>query len=237
MNSRLVTPICALFLLGGIVMAGPYAKGPSDQEPFRYGIGAGPYWGLHGGVNAYQTYEGTRRATVAGRSVALEVKEKLGGFGGLKFGYNFNGGFIRPALEVDTFYNGADFTVGGRVDGREVVRGSGRFDTGAFLVNGLLRMDLGGSFIPYVGVGGGFWIGQVSDPTLRLANGQTIKGESGSQNGSGLAAQGLAGFDYYLAPQTSLFTEYKWLNYFGSDLPGGSTVGQHLIGLGMRFNF
>ncbi len=215
---------------GGYYKGGDYAP----VEAFKYGVG--PYGAIQGGANLYQSYEGTQRATVGGRSVALEVKEKLGGFVGLKLGYGFDGGVVRPAIELDAFYNAADFKVEGRVDGKVVAKGTGRFDTGAFLVNGLLRFDLGGPFMPYLGAGAGFWFGQVDDARLTVVGGPSIKGDDTS-SGAGFAAQGLGGFDYWFSEKLSAFTEYKFLNYFGSDLPTSDTVSQHLLGVGLRMNF
>ena len=199
------------------------------------GYGLGWYWGLQGGLNAYQSYEGTETVDVLGRAYEVEMKEKLGGFAGLKLGYGFDGGMVKPALELDGFYNGADYDLVISRAGRDLATATGRFDTFAFLLNGLFRFDLGSAWMPYAGVGIGAWVGTTSDGGIDI-NGNGTAYVGSDETTFSLAAQGLLGFDYYFSDRISFFTEYKYLNYFGADLPS-DPVSQHLIGIGLRFHF
>lgn len=204
---------------------------PPPVETFGQGL----YFAIQGGINAYQSYEGTERGTVNGVSVALEMREKVGGFGGIKVGYGWGGQTIQPAVELDLFYNGADYAVDARVDGDRIGSVTGRFDTGAALVNGIIRFDFD-RFKPYVGVGIGGWLGQVEDTRIAGTSGGGVRIASDDTKGD-FALQAIAGFDYFVTPRFSLFTEYKFLNYFGVDLPTDDPVMQHLVGVGARWFF
>jgi opacity protein-like surface antigen len=198
--------------------------------------GEGFYWGLQGGINAYQSYEGTKRGTVNGTKVTLEMREKVGGYGGVKWGYAFsNGGGFLSAFEADVFYNGADYDVDARTDHEKLGSVTGRFDTGAVMGNYILRFGQG-QFQPYIGAGIGGWFGQISDTRVSIDGVGSLRVGSGDTNG-GFAWQLLAGFDYYFSERMSLFTEYKFLNYHGIDLPTSDPVRQHLVGVGLRVHY
>ncbi len=228
----------ALLAMAGVAIAGEQMVdskyvAPIEPEPV-YGVG--PYFSLYGGVNVYQNFEGTERLRIGGSSVAVERQEKVGGFGGIKAGYVFNDGPVRSALELDAFYNGVDADVEFRVDGDRIADISNRYDTGAFLLNYIVRFDLG-SFQPYIGGGAGLYVGQIND--LRF----TVPGVGSVRQGNndtevGFAWQLLAGTDFFINENFSLFLEYKWLNYQNADVTGANDrIGQQLIGAGLRFFF
>ena len=62
----------------------------------------------------------------------------------------------------------------------------------------------------------------------------------GNGNASGFAWQAFAGADYYFNPKTSIFIEYKFLEYtnYNEEFFDNSTeFNQQLIGAGLRFHF
>jgi opacity protein-like surface antigen len=224
-------------------MAGP-SYPPPAPEPFTApapvsSFGEGLYFALHGGLNAYQSYEGTGRATTeGGESAALEFREKVGGYGGIKIGYGWGGGAVKPAIEFDGFYNAVDFAADARLDGKKFGSATGRNDTGAFLINGILRFETGSNFSPYVGAGAGFWVGQTSDFRISGNSGSPSLRVPSNDNATGFAWQLMAGFDYFMSERMSFFSEYKWLNY--QDVQFGNSedrTGQHLVGVGIRWFF
>ena len=115
-----------------------------------------------------------------GSDLHVNPKNDVGFFGGIKLGYVFGHGLVRPTIEGDFFYNGfrggADFTL------NEAFSPSGaRFrtaqrnvttwiNTGAWLANFILRFAPGNQkFQPYLGAGVGIYYAesagvQVNDP-------------------------------------------------------------------------
>lgn len=224
----------------GIAAAGPAPKHvPIEPAPVAPNYGVGQYFGLQGGINAYQSYEGTARATLDGNSYALEAKEKIGGVGGIKWGYGWDGETVKPAVELDAFYNGVDVgldlrsTDGG---GELLGTGTGRIDSGAFLVNGLLRFDTDSAFLPYVGVGIGGYLAQGSDERITVKNVGSVRVGNNDTN-TGFAAQAVAGFDYFYNDTTSFYVEYKFLNYFDVDITDSDSVQQHIVVAGLKWFF
>ena len=74
------------------------------------------------GANVYQNRGGDRTFTddrvdteFFGDTLTISPKNDVGFFGGIKLGYVFGTGVVRPAVEGDFFYNGfrggADFTL------------------------------------------------------------------------------------------------------------------------------
>ena len=89
-----------------------------------YGLGF--YGAIDAGANVYQDRGGTRTFTVTtalsdptdrdfGDTLEVNPKNDVGFFGGIKLGYVFGTGVVRPTVEGDFFYNGfrggADFTL------------------------------------------------------------------------------------------------------------------------------
>src|SRR5262249_31275819 len=95
-------------------------KQVAPPPPPMYGLGF--YGAIDMGANVYQNRGGTRTFTddnpnseFFGSNLEVNPKNDVGFFGGLKAGYVFGTGWIRPTLEGDFFYNGfrggADFTL------------------------------------------------------------------------------------------------------------------------------
>ena len=126
-------------------------KQVAPQAPVVYGYGLGFYGALDAGANVYQNRGDTRVFTGDNRinditdrdfDATLEVdpKNDVGFFGGVKLGYVFGSGVIRPTIEGDFFYNGfrggADFTLRDRFDDVIAQRNVTTWiNTGAFMAN------------------------------------------------------------------------------------------------------
>ena len=111
------------------------------------------------GANVYQnrgetrTFTGDRRIndiTDRDFDATLEVdpKNDVGFYGGVKLGYVFGSGVVRPTIEGDFFYNGfrggADFTLRDRFDDAIGQRNVTTWiNTGAFMANFILRFAFG----------------------------------------------------------------------------------------------
>jgi len=179
----------------------------------------------------------------------------VGGTGGIKGGYNFesypiDGDFgIQPAVEAEAFYLGTGvkthFTYSG-----DTLTANGSSDSGAFMVNGIVRFKTGSIFTPYIGAGIGLEYTTISG---------TITDQFGANNGGNnhyhqdalaFATQGLLGLDVEIVKHWDLFTEYKYLvaidpAYSSVNFDGvGDTYtfkpdyqGQHLITAGVKYNF
>ena len=78
----------------------------------------------------------------------VDPKNDVGFFGGIKLGYVFGSGVVRPTIEGDFFYNGfrggADFTLRDRFDDVIAQRDVTTWiNTGAFMANFILRFAPG----------------------------------------------------------------------------------------------
>jgi opacity protein-like surface antigen len=250
---KLITLIAASTALIGSIYAGPPVIEHKPVVPVEVYYGTGWYGALDGGVNAYQSLGGSQsfnrnsseridvngdgsRIITTRRGNKVEVDPSgsgIGGFGGIKFGYVFGTGLVRPALEADLFYNGLDTDIDVKVNGKKVADGSARIDSGAFMSNALVRFSFE-KFQPYVGFGLGAWVAEGNDINFKV-NGETTKSHVDTSAKSGLAWQILAGADYYFTPKFSVFMEYKFLNYVDAVLD--NTAQQQLVALGLRFHF
>jgi opacity protein-like surface antigen len=196
--------------------------------------GVGWYGAIQAGVNAHQNvFDDSSDRTFNNIRFSFEEDSDVGGFVGAKLGYVFGTGKIRPAVEFDGYYNHFDADLKVRTLGTDFDIG-GDVDSGAFLVNFLVRFDFG-RFQPYVGAGLGVHHTKVSDPAVRI-NGLVLEGNGDAT--TDFAWQIVAGSDYYFTEKFSVFLEYKYLNYEGA---GGdlieNRVDQHLVGLGIRLHF
>jgi opacity protein-like surface antigen len=236
-----------LYLIFTFASFAPFAFGGSDvtqvnktvvpASPALFGLGW--YGGIDGGVNVYQSYRDDSSFGLGGGNV-LDVSHdhKISGFGGIKLGYVFGSGTFRPTIEEDIYYNGISSRVSGRVNGTEVLNSNFTANTGAFMTNFIGRFSLGnGRFQPYVGAGVGAYYGGSNDLTANVngVNSVISKGRSGGN----FAWQAIAGSDYYLTPKLSIFGEYKYLNYnnLGGEFGGQHSLGQSLVGGGVRVHF
>ena len=246
---NLLTVAAASAALSGSVMAGPVEVSKKVITPIEECFGLGWYGAIFGGVNVYQDTGGSERihlrrdrfdddGNFVGRrdnTITLDPDDNIGGFGGLKLGYVFGTGFIRPAFEADIFYNGIDVGVNVDVNGDERGSISGRIDSGAFMGNALLRFSCD-RFQPYLGFGLGYWIAEANDGTVRIGDGDERETRNFSTGSKGdLAWQLIGGFDYYFNPKFSGFFEYKFLNYENALFD--NAIRQQLLGVGLRFHF
>jgi opacity protein-like surface antigen len=215
--------------------------------------GTGFYGAIDMGANVYQNRGDDRTFTVDnpnspffGYSLEVDPKNDVGFFGGIKLGYVFGTGVVRPTLEGDFFYNGfrggADFTLrdpfGDVLAQRNVTTW---INTGAFMGNFILRFAPGNQrFQPYAGAGVGIYYAEsagteVVDPVT----GRVPVNTGGGESHADLAWQIVAGSDYYWTPKFSTFLEYKFLVYTSTQVETNQDrdLKQHLVGAGVRLHF
>ncbi len=231
-------------------------KQVAPPPPELYGTGF--YGAIDMGANLFQDRGGTKIFTdefgpFATDTVKIHPDNDVGLFGGIKLGYVFGTGIIRPTIEGDFFYNGfngdADFRLReifdpcGGIPGCEAPiflttrNGSVStwINTGAFMGNFILRFALG-RFQPYAGAGVGAYYAESTDVEIKTPfHVFTASGE----NHADIAWQVLAGTDYYWNPRLSTFIEYHYLNYTSSQIDTGEdrNLRQHLLGAGLRVHF
>jgi opacity protein-like surface antigen len=213
--------------------------------------GTGFYGAIDMGANIYQNRGDDRtfaddnaNSPFFGYSLEVDPKNDVGFFGGIKLGYVFLTGVVRPTVEGDFYYNGfrggADFTLrdpfGNVLAERDV---TSWINTGAFMGNFILRFAFG-RFQPYAGAGVGVYFAEsagveVVDPVT----GRVPFNTGGGQNHADLAWQVVAGSDYYWTPKFSTFLEYKFLDYTSTQIDTNEDrdLKQHLLGAGVRFHF
>lgn len=233
MKSNLLLTALSTAMLTATTFAGgkTYVPSPAPPPP-PPAFGTGWYFGLQAGVNAYQDFGADRDFNVGGETFRIENDSDIGFVGGIKGGYVFGTGTVRPAIEADLYYNG----VRGKVDvtgGNADVEGSADFHSGAFMGNFLLRFAFD-RFQPYVGAGAGVWIAEADDVELRVNGATSNFGDEAGTNG--FAWQIIGGADYYFSEKFSVFAEYKYLNYEDAGLQS-DTIDQHLVVLGVRLHF
>jgi opacity protein-like surface antigen len=249
----LLSAAALIGLLAAPLQAGTetYKQVAPPPPPPMYGLGF--YGAIDMGANVYQNRGGDRTFTQDdpnrigfGDTLDVSPKNDVGFFGGIKVGYVFGSGVVRPTIEGDFFYNGfrggADFTLRD-IDNNVLAQRNVTtwLNSGAFLVNFILRFAPGeGKFQPYFGAGvGGYYAEfagvQVNDPTT----GTVPINTSGGRNHADLAFDALAGADYFFNPNFSAFIEYKYLNYQSTqiDTRQDRALGQQLVGAGVRFFF
>ena len=86
-------------------------KQVAPPPPPMYGLGF--YGAIDMGANVFQNRGGTRTFTddnpnseFFGSTLTVDPKNDVGFYGGIKLGYVFGTGVIRPTIEGDWFYNG-----------------------------------------------------------------------------------------------------------------------------------
>jgi opacity protein-like surface antigen len=241
-------------VLLGFVTASLQAGEPSYKQvapppPPLYGTGF--YGAIDLGANIYQNRGDDRTFTddnpnspFFGYSLEVDPKNDVGFFGGIKLGYVFLTGVVRPTLEGDFYYNGfrggADFTLrdpfGNVLAQRDVTTW---INTGAFMGNFILRFAFG-RFQPYAGAGVGVYYAESAGTEVRdPATGRVPTDTGGGQSHADLAWQVVAGSDYYWTPKFSTFIEYKFLDYTSTqiDTREDRDLKQHLLGSGVRLHF
>src|SRR6266542_5009096 len=234
-------------------------KQVAPPPPPMYGLGF--YGAIDMGANVYQNRGGTRTFTddnpnspFFGSNLEVDPKNDVGFFGGIKLGYVFGSGWIRPTVEGDFFYNGfrggADFTLNEAFTptpgGPTILSTHQRnvttwINTGAFMANFILRFAPGNQrFQPYAGAGVGVYYAEsagveVVDPVT----GDVPVNTGGGRSHADLAWQIIAGSDYYWTPKFSTFIEYKFLQYTSTQIDTNQDreLNQQLLGAGVRLHF
>ena len=226
-------------------------KQVAPPPPPMYGLGF--YGAIDAGANVYQNRGDTRtfsdndpNSPFFGDSLEVNPKNDVGFFGGVKLGYVFGTGVVRPTVEGDFFYNGfrggANFTLRDSFDDVVAQRNVTTWiNTGAFMANFILRFAPGNQrFQPYAGAGVGVYYAEsagveVVDPVT----GRVPINTGGGRSHADLAWQIVAGSDYFFNPQWSAFIEYKFLNYTSTQIDTNQDrdLRQHLVGAGVRYFF
>jgi opacity protein-like surface antigen len=238
MKNALTLAAASLAVFTASALAGETSHAPSKgyvapSEPAPV-FGTGWYFGLQAGINAYQDFGGSREFSVGGAKGRVDNNANIGFVGGIKGGYVFGTGVVRPAIEADLFYNGVRGDVDVKVNGSNAkISGDADLNTGAFMGNFLVRFAFD-RFQPYIGAGAGAWVAQADDIDVKV-NGKSYNLGSNSSN-SGFAWQIIGGADYYFTEKVSAFLEYKFLNYEDAGIQS-DRIGQQLVVLGLRVHF
>src|SRR5882724_11857222 len=235
------------------VFAGPpdYKQAAPPPPPPNYGVGF--YGAIDMGANVYQNRGGNRTFTQDnpnllgfGDTLTVDPKNDVGFFGGVKLGYVFGTGVVRPTVEGDFFYNGfrggANFTLRDIDDNILAQRNATTWiNTGAFMFNFILRFAPGNQrFQPYAGAGVGVYFAESAGTEVTNPNTGTVTvNTGGGRSHADLAWQIVAGSDYYWTPKFSTFIEYKFLQYTSTqiDTKEDRDLRQHLVGAGVRVHF
>ena len=226
-------------------------KQVAPPPPPMYGLGF--YGAIDMGANIFQDRGGDRHFTDRiggtedfGDTLTVSPKNDVGFFGGVKLGYVFGTGVVRPTIEGDFFYNGfeggANFTLR---DSSGVVLAQRNLttwiNTGAFMGNFILRFAPGNQrFQPYVGAGVGIYYAESAGAeVVNPVTGAVPINTGGGRSHADLAWQIIAGSDYYWTPKISTFIEYKFLEYTSTQINTNDNrvLGQQLLGAGLRFHF
>ncbi len=247
--------ILASVLLGFVAVAlqagQEVYKQVAPPPPPMYGLGF--YGAIDMGANIFQDRGDDRHFTDRiggtqdfGDTLTVSPKNDVGFFGGVKLGYVFGTGVVRPTVEGDFFYNGfeggANFTLrdsfGDILAQRNVTTW---INTGAFMGNFILRFAPGNQrFQPYVGAGVGVYFAEsAGTQVVNPVTGVVPINTGGGRSHADLAWQIIAGSDYYWTPKISTFIEYKFLEYTSTQINTNDNrvLGQQLLGAGMRFHF
>src|SRR6266704_5436163 len=235
MKKLIFSTLALTALVAASVQAGTetYKQVAPPPPPPMYGLGF--YGAIDMGANVYQNRGGDRTFTANGPLVSAEdfgdtltvsPKNDVGFYGGVKLGYVFGTGVVRPTIEGDFFYNGfrggADFTLNEvftpcpgcasilTTRERDV---STWINSGAFLANFILRFNFG-RFQPYAGAGvGGYYAESAGVEITDPITGRTPVNTGGGHNHADLAWDVVGGSDYFFTHNLSAFIAYRFLNY------------------------
>jgi opacity protein-like surface antigen len=252
MKKLLFSTVALTGLLAASLQAGQEVyKQVAPPPPPMYGLGF--YGAIDAGANIYQDRGDSRTFTqdnpnLPGFGDNLEVNPKndVGFFGGIKLGYVFGTGVVRPTVEGDFYYNGfrggANFTLRDINDNFLAQRDATTWiNTGAFMFNFILRFAPGNQrFQPYAGAGVGVYFADSAGTDVTNPNTGTVTvNTGGGRSHADLAWQIVAGSDYYWTPKFSTFIEYKFLQYTSTqiDTDQNRQLNQQLVGAGVRFHF
>jgi hypothetical protein len=139
----------------------------------------------------------------------------VGGVGGIKFGYKFegyeigSGWSLQPVVELEAAYIGNTGTNTFSYAAGETINVKSEYDNVAILVNGLVRFKNPSSFTPYLGFGLG---AEYYNPnTLSISDNYGVNYTGKSESIWVPAGQALVGVDYKVANHWTLFTEFKFI--------------------------
>src|SRR5437667_4608435 len=246
MKKLLLSTIALTALVAPSLRAGTetYKQVAPPPPPPLYGVGF--YGASDLGANVYQIRGGTRTFTQDnpnllgfGDTLTVDPKNDVGFFGGVKLGYVFGTGVVRPTVEGDFFYNGfrggANFTLRDSFGDILAQRNVNTWiNTGAFMGNFILRFAPGNQrFQPYVGAGVGVYYAEsAGTQVVNPITGTVTVNTGGWQSHADLAWQIIAGSDYYWTPKFSTFIEYKFLEYMSTQIntKDNHVLGQQLLG-------
>ena len=254
MKKLLLSTVALTALVAASVQAGTETyKQVAPPPPPLYGLGF--YGAIDMGANVFQNRGDDKTFSANGPLVSAEdfgdtltvsPKNDVGFYGGVKLGYVFGTGVVRPTIEGDFFYNGfrggADFTLR---DINNVVLAQRDattwINTGAFMANFILRFAPGNQrFQPYAGAGVGVYYAEsAGTEVVNPVTGAVPINTGGGQSHADLAWQIVAGSDYYWTPKLSTFIEYKFLNYTSTQINTRQDrdLRQQLLGAGVRLHF
>jgi opacity protein-like surface antigen len=256
MKKLLLSTVALTALVAPSLRAGTetYKQIAPPPPPPMYGLGF--YGAIDMGANVYQnrggdkTFTGDRFTDVTDQDFGLTLdvspKNDVGFYGGIKLGYVFGTGVVRPTIEGDFFYNGfrggANFTLR---DMDNVVLAQRNVttwvNTGAFMANFILRFAPGNQrFQPYAGAGVGIYYAEGAGvEVVNPVTGDVPINTGGGSSHADLAWQVIAGSDYFFNPNMSAFIEYHYLDYTSTQINTRESrdLGQHLVGAGVRFFF
>ena len=253
MKKVIFSTLASTALVAASLQAGTetYKQVAPPPPPPMYGLGF--YGAIDMGANVYQNRGGDRTFTQDnadrigfGDTLDVSPKNDVGFYGGIKLGYVFGTGVVRPTIEGDMFYNGfrggANFTLRD-IDNVVLAQRNATtwLNSGAFMANFILRFAPGNQkFQPYAGAGVGIYYAEsagveVNDPTT----GTVPINTGGGASHADLAWQVVAGADYFFNPNMSAFIEYHYLDYTSTQIDTNQSrdLGQHLVGAGVRFFF
>src|SRR6266568_3640372 len=245
MKKLLLSTVALTGFLAASLQAGQevYKQVAPPPPPELYGLGF--YGAIDAGANVFQNRGDTRTFTDNtvgpdfGDVLTVDPKNDVGFFGGLKLGYVFGTGVVRPTVEGDFFYNGfrggANFTLrdsfGDVLAQRNVTTW---INTGAFLGNFIFRFAPGnGRFQPYVGAGVGVYYAEsAGTEVVNPVTGTVPINTGGGQSHTDLAFDVVAGSYYFFTPNISAFVEYKFLDYTSTQIDTNKdrALGQQLLG-------
>jgi opacity protein-like surface antigen len=251
--SLISTAVLIGFLAAPLQAGTETYKQVAPPPPPVYAYGLGFYGAIDAGANIYQNRGGNRTFTQdnpnlpgLGDNLTVDPKNDVGFFGGIKLGYVFGTGLVRPTVEGDFFYNGfrggANFTLRD-IDNNVLAQRNVTtwINTGAFMFNFILRFAPGNQrFQPYAGAGVGVYYAESAGTEVTNPNTNTVTvNTGGGRSHADLAWQIIAGSDYYWTPKFSTFIEYKFLQYTSTQINTRQNreLNQQLLGAGVRFHF
>src|SRR3954468_6961643 len=133
-KTLLLTVLSTVILTAASFAGGKNVIPPAAPPPPPPAFGAGWYFGLQAGINAYQDFGGSRQFNFGGAGGRVDNDGQVGFVGGLKGGYVFGTGTVRPAIEADLFYNGVRADVDVHLNGRDAkISGYANLNSGAFM--------------------------------------------------------------------------------------------------------